>query len=242
MKGTDYSSIANQYGAHRCVNPKVVELLAATLHCGSRVLEVGCGTGHYLAEMCALKGADGTGVDPSPEMLSARAQHVSATLIVGRAEQLNVPADQFDLVYSVDVIHHVADRAAAYREAFRVLREGGRVCTVTESEVMLRTREPQSRCFPETIDVELTRYPSIQSLWSEMRRAGFQDLSENVTEWTYELTDAAPFREKVFSSLLCISESAFQSGLASLEADLVRGAVPYVSRYVLLWGIKRPAA
>jgi hypothetical protein len=56
----------------------------------------------------------------------------------------------------------------------------------------------------------------------------------------YEITDAAPFREKVFSSLLHITESAFQTGLARLEADLQAGAVPYVSRYQLLWGTKRP--
>lgn len=235
---TDYSAIASQYGAHRRVNPNVVELLVTTVHGGSRVLEVGCGTGNYLAEICTLSGAAGTGVDPSPEMLAARARNVPAQIVVGRAEQLNFAAGRFDLVYSVDVIHHVTDRDAAYREAFRVLRMGGRVCTVTESEVMLRTREPQSRYFPETIDVELTRYPSVESLRAEMRRAGFEDLSENVTELAYEVTDATPFREKVFSSLLHISEKAYMSGLAALESDLARGAVPYVSRYVLLWGIK----
>src|SRR3712207_7697189 len=40
----------------------------------------------------------------------------------GRAEGLPVPDASFDLVYSVDVIHHVGDRPAAFREAARVLR------------------------------------------------------------------------------------------------------------------------
>jgi len=157
---------------------------------------------------------------------------------VGRAEQLSVATGQFDLVYSVYVIHHVTGREAFYREAFRVLRDGGHVCTVTESEMMLRTREPQSRYFPETIDVELARYPRTDNLRSEMQRGGFQDLSENVAEWAYEVTDPTPFREKVFSSLLYISEDAFESGLTRLEAALSAGVVPYVSRYVLLWGTK----
>jgi len=71
-----------------------------------------------------------------------------------------------------------------------------------------------------------------------MQRAGFEDLVEDVAEWAYELTDTTPFREKVFSSLLYISESAFESGLARLQAALHAGALPYVSRYVLLWGTK----
>jgi ubiquinone/menaquinone biosynthesis C-methylase UbiE len=156
-------------------------------------------------------------------------------------ERLNVPSDEFDLVYSVDVIHHITDRDAAYREAFRVLREGGRICTVTEADVMLRTRQPQSHYFPETIDVELARYPTIATLRSGMTGAGFQHLSEQVAEWAYDMTDASSFRNKVFSSLLCINENAFESGLARLEADLAHGAVPYVSMYLLLWGTKSHA-
>ena len=167
-----------------------------------------------------------------------RARNVSVRTVVGRAEQLSVATGQFDLVYSVDVIHHIVDREAFYREAFRVLRQGGQVCTVTESEMMLRTRDPQSRYFPETIDVELARYPRIENLRTEMQRAGFQCLSEHVAEWASEVHDTTPFREKVFSSLLYISEKAFESGLSKLEAAMAGGVVPYVSRYVLLWGTK----
>jgi ubiquinone/menaquinone biosynthesis C-methylase UbiE len=239
VRKTDYSLLAEQYAAHRRVNPKVVELLAKTVHRGCRVLEVGCGTGNYLTAVCALSAADGIGVDPSPEMLTAmRARNVPVRTVVGRAEQLSVATGQIDLIYSVDVIHHVTSREAFYCETFRVLRKGGRVCTVTESEMMLRTREPQSRYFPETIDVELARYPSIENLRTEMQRAGFQHLSEDVVEWAYEVVDSTPFREKVFSSLVYISEKAFESGLIRLEAALAGGVVPYVSRYVLLWGTK----
>ena len=242
MRKTDYSVLAERYAAHRRVNPRVAELLANTVHHGARVMEVGCGTGNYLAAVCALSAAAGIGVDPSPEMLNATAGTAARQRrLVGRAEQLGVAAGQFDLIFSVDVIHHVVDRDAGYREAFRVLRKGGRVCTVTESDMMLRTRDPQSRYFPETIDVELARYPSIETLRREMQRAGFENLSEDVAEWTSEVIDTAPFREKVFSSLLYISESAFDSGLARLEAAVQAGAVRYVSRYVLLWGTKVPS-
>jgi ubiquinone/menaquinone biosynthesis C-methylase UbiE len=239
VRKTDYRVIAEQYAAHRRVNPRVAELLAKTVHRGSWVLEVGCGTANYLATVCALSAADGIGVDPSPEMLAAvPGTDIRARTVMGRAEQLCVATGLFDLIYSVDVIHHVTDREASYHEAFRVLRKEGRVCTVTESDVMLRTREPQSRYFPQTIDVELARYPSIETLRTEMRRAGFQYLSEDVAEWADEVTEAVPFRAKVFSSLLYIDEKAFEIGLAGLEADLARSSVPYVSRYLLLWGTK----
>ncbi|MER3438994.1 MAG: hypothetical protein C4346_16180 [Chloroflexota bacterium] len=51
----------------------------------------------------------------------------------GRAEVLPFKAQSFDLVFSVDVVHHISDRLAAFREARRVLRPRGWCCTVTDS-------------------------------------------------------------------------------------------------------------
>jgi ubiquinone/menaquinone biosynthesis C-methylase UbiE len=239
VKKTDYSALADQYAAHRRAHPGVVTRLATGLSPSSRVLEIGCGTGNYLAAIHGSARCDCVGVDPSPEMLARlRARDLPARVIEGRAEQLDLPAEAFELVYSVDVIHHVGDREAAFREAFRVLREGGLVCTATDSEWMIRHRL-QSVYFPETIDVELTRYPSIDVLRSEMTSVGFESLSEEVAEYSYELRDSVAYREKVFSSLLYISDEAFRRGLARLEADLLRGPVRCTSRYLLLWGKKR---
>ena len=136
----------------------------------------------------------------------------------------------------------MADRPAAFREAFRVLKNGALVCTVTDSEWMIRNRRPQSVYFPETIDVELARYPSIDALRDELTAAGFESLRERVTERSYEITDAAAYRDKVYSSLIYISDDAFRRGLERLEADLRRGPVQCVSRYLLLWGKKSPSA
>jgi SAM-dependent methyltransferase len=186
-------------------------------------------------------GCDCSGVDPSPEMLAKlRERGSSVRAIEGRAEALALPDGTLDLVYSVDVIHHVGDCRSAIAEAFRVLKDGGRLCTVTDSEWIIRHREPQSVYFPETIDVELVRYPRIQVLRAEMTRAGFESITEEVVEHEYSITDAAPYRDRVFSALLYITDEAFARGLARLEADLRRGPVRGVARYMLLRGSKAP--
>jgi SAM-dependent methyltransferase len=242
VKSTDYSGLADQYAAHRRTHPAVLARLTAALDSASRVLELGCGTGNYATAIHGIVGCDCVGVDPSPQML-AKLQERSSSVraIEGRAELLELPAGEFDLVYSVDVVHHVRDRNAAFREAFRVLAEGGRSCTVTDSEWMIRHREPQSVYFPETVDVEIARYPRIDVLREEMVRAGFDSLHEDVAEYAYVITDSVAYREKVFSSLLYISDEAFERGLNRLEADLAHGPIRCISRYLLLWGTKGPA-
>jgi hypothetical protein len=86
--------------------------------------------------------------------------------------------------------------------------------------------------------VELRRYPPIARLRAEMADAGFTSVREEVVERTRVLTDAAGYRDKVYSSLLYIDEEAFQRGLARLEADLRDGPIHCKSRYLLLWGSK----
>ena len=235
---TDYAPLAKPYAQHRKPHPVVLARLREQLRPSSRVLELGCGTGNFITSLRNEVGCDCVGIDPSAEMLEQlRARSSDVTLLQNSAERLELPAESFDLVYSVDVIHHVEGLAAAFDEAARVLRPGGRVATITDSEWVIRNRL-QSHYFPESIDVELQRYPSMVRLRAEMARAGLQDVREELVEHQYELTSADSYRAKVYSSLLYISDEAFQRGLQRLEADLQRAPVVGIARYVLLWGRK----
>lgn len=242
MNPTDYSKLAAPYSVHRRAHPGVVWHLAAELGAGAQVLEVGCGTGNYLAALFESTGCHCVGIDPSAHMLAKLRERDlppdRVEAIQASAEEPNRFRDRFDLIYSVDVIHHLRDRRAAFRSAFQALKAGGRLCTATDSEWVIRHRRPLSTYFPETVGIELARYPPILVLRSEMTSAGFSALHEEVTEHRHQLTDAGAYRAKVFSSLLHISDAAFESGLARLESDLARGPVEAVSRYLLLWGTK----
>jgi ubiquinone/menaquinone biosynthesis C-methylase UbiE len=205
----------------------------------SKVLEIGCGTGNYIVALETLAGSMCWGIDPSEQMLSrAREQSTTINFQLGKAERLDSPPDFFDLAFSVDVIHHVSNRLAYFREAYRVLRTGGKNCTVTDSEWIIRHRQPLAVYFPETVEIELGRYPRIAELREIMERVGFGEITESTVEFTYPLTDIQAYRDKAFSVLLFIPEDAFQRGIERMERDLCTGPIPRVSRYLLLWGTK----
>ncbi len=237
----DYDPIAAAYARHRQVHPGVLQNLVEVSGAGrtARLLEVGCGTGNYIVALQSLLDCACWGIDPSEEMLTrARERSDRVQFQRGSAEHLGLPADSFDLLFSVDVIHHLRDRAAYFRQAHRALSPGGKICTVTDSEWIIRQRQPLAIYFPETVERELARYPRIAQLRALMADVGFEQIEEHSVEFPYQLADAQAYRDKAFSSLHLIPEVAFQRGLARMERDLRQGPIPCVSRYLLLWGVK----
>jgi ubiquinone/menaquinone biosynthesis C-methylase UbiE len=242
--GVSYDKVAGEYAAHRRPHTGVLqELVRRTrLTTESAVLEVGCGTGNYARTLAARCGCTTCGLDTSAAMLSHVSAHPEAAhWAQGRAEQIPFKAGSFDLVFSVDVIHHVSDRASFYRQAARTLRAGGQICTVTDSQEIILQREVLSGYFPDTVDLELARYPRVAELQAWMAAASLQGHQVITVEESYELASTAPFRDRAYSSLHLIPKEAWRAGLERLERDMARGPVRGVSRYACVWG-HRPAA
>ncbi|MGA7126467.1 MAG: class I SAM-dependent methyltransferase [Chthoniobacterales bacterium] len=136
----------------------------------STVLEVGCGTGNYISALQAETGCMSYGIDPSDEMLRrARSHGAKVSWICVPAEQTDFVDGQFDFVFSVDAVHHFRDRSQAFHENARLLSLGGLFAIVTDSEEIIRNRTPLSVYWPETIEIELARYPRTDTLKTELR-------------------------------------------------------------------------
>jgi SAM-dependent methyltransferase len=203
------------------------------------VLELGCGTGNYIRALADAAGCACWGLDRSGEMLRhARAHASDVTFSIGDAIHLDFAKESFDLVYSVDVIHHVDARDRFYREAYRVLAPGGRLCTMTHSEELIRKSMIMSRYFPETIEANLARYPRIAELRGWMQDAGFAGLTEDTITSPYEIADSDCYAAKAYSTLHAIPRDAFERGLARLERDLTAGPVTGLQQHSALWGGK----
>jgi SAM-dependent methyltransferase len=93
---------------------------------GARVLEDGCGTGTYAAQIAQRFDAFVVALDIEAERVAVASELVPRALVAA-AERLPHPADTFEVVFSNEVIEHVADDRAALSEMVRVVRPGGRI-------------------------------------------------------------------------------------------------------------------
>lgn len=98
-------------------------LLRAELRPGDEWLDLGCGTGRFLA-----LAPGGVGVDPDPGSPGADLED----------GQLPLAHSSVDLVWCSEVIEHVADPLALLFEARRVLRPGGRLLLTTPAHPLAR--------------------------------------------------------------------------------------------------------
>lgn len=98
---------------------------------GTRVIDVGCGTGNALL-LAAEQGAQVTGVDPSQRLLNvsrerARARRLNVNLVRGEAASMPVPHAAADVVISVFGVILAPSPSAAATEIARVTAPGGRL-------------------------------------------------------------------------------------------------------------------
>jgi SAM-dependent methyltransferase len=91
----------------------------------SRILEVGCGTGHNFAMLDRFGSVEAIEVDEAARAMAER----RLGRAVGSAplpELAGVPAGHFDMVGSFDVIEHIEDDRAALAGIARCLKPGGK--------------------------------------------------------------------------------------------------------------------
>ena len=102
---------------------------------GSRVLEIGCGTGYYSVEAARRIQPDGRLIclDVQEEMLAAtrrrlvRAGIRNVRFVEASAERIPLEPESVDHVFMITVLGEIAERARALGEIRRVLVPGGRL-------------------------------------------------------------------------------------------------------------------
>jgi len=199
-----------------------------------RVLEVGCGTGHWL-RLFGDRGSRVTGLDASAQMLAhAKTQAPRrAALVQGLAERLPWTRESFDRVFCINAFHHFQDKVAFLTEAMRVLRPGGLVMTVGLDPHAGVDRWYIYEYFENALEIDRRRYPASSQIREWMQAAGFDDcVTREIQHMSVRLTarealEQGRLEKSATSQLSVLPDGEYDRGIdrvrAAIESAEVRG-------------------
>jgi SAM-dependent methyltransferase len=127
VQWTTYRDNEGVYGSVEFLQDILGPLLTVAELRGSRVAEIGSGTGR-IVNMLLSAGVDHVvAVEPSDafDVLRDNTRHAGARVRCIRATGERVPAEGFDYVFSIGVLHHIPDPRPVVRAVHAALRPGG---------------------------------------------------------------------------------------------------------------------
>ena len=186
-----------------CGNPVAL----ASLNQGETVLDLGSGGGIDLFIAAKKVGLEGKaiGVDMTEEMVlkaNAAAKKYNYTNVefrVGEIENLPIEDNSVDVIISNCVINLSTDKEKVFREAYRVLKAGGRIMIsdlVTENELpeeIRKSYDAWAGCVAGTL--EKNQY------LATMENAGFKR-PKIVSESTYSIASSGETSAKIISVIV----------------------------------------
>jgi ubiquinone/menaquinone biosynthesis C-methylase UbiE len=228
MKPVDYDRVAPEFDRRYARNQYEGTQNALIQFLGAgrpATLEVGCGTGHWLA-LIAPRLDTTVGLDPSSKMLERAGQAAPQALIVrARADRLPFADASFDRVFAINAFHHFQDHVAFVADCRRVLRPGGAFMTVGLDPSTGTDRWWVYDYFPAALAADRLRYPPTKRIREMLAAAGFVDAHTSIAqhmpaERSFEQAEHLGALERNSTSqLIVISDEEFELGIRRLRNE-----------------------
>jgi ubiquinone/menaquinone biosynthesis C-methylase UbiE len=206
---------------------------------GRRVLDIGCGTGRFLAQLKDI--AKAWGVDASPEMLDvARSRVHAAGLKLGSAEELPFKDGWFERA-TMWLVAHLVDRPRAFAEAKRVLVPGGRFAVATFDPAYF-DEFWLNELFPSMEAIDRARFPSAEELEAELAGAGLAEVRLARLSQRGSLdreTALERIRGKHISTFDLVEDDEYEAGLARAERELPE-RIEHRVEWLLAYAVRPP--
>ena len=214
--GEDYFWLAAHYDvAQTTVTPYLEKLGHANAGTPLKILDAGCGPGHFLGRLKNLGIIYGT--DFSKDALVLGAQKHQVPNFVSNLEFIPMRDNSLDCVAALEVIEHVENDVMVLREFYRILKPGG---------------------------IGLISVPAFMSLWGDhdewnghFRRYERRELLDKIQEAGFHVADCQYFKCLFFLPLYLVRRVKKLFSFTMRQGDFYQ-VNPYLNRF-LRWLINQ---
>ncbi|MBU2511069.1 methyltransferase domain-containing protein [bacterium] len=183
------------------------------------VLEVGCGTGHWLNVF--KNDPFVIGIDASPAMLSkANTPESSCYLVQGLDNRLPIKNNSIDFIYCVNAIHHFEDPEKFIHECKPILTQNGILSIICMNPHAGLDNWFIYDFFSGTLEKDLQRYPSPVDFERWLHKAGFTEITLQIGERLQNRIigeDIFPLPKEYTSQLSLMNDHEYEMGIKKIR-------------------------
>jgi SAM-dependent methyltransferase len=212
---TDYNRVSKIYDERYKTSklPGIVSKLLSFTDTkdSKKILEIGCGTGYWLSNIDSKNKL--FGLDLSIGMLKKAAANKGLNLLCGDANKLPVKEAKFDIVFSINAMHHFPNPKAFILDSIKLVKTGGKFCVFATNPVATENEWYIFKYFESTYEKDRKRFPEIDEIVKWVEEAGYKNIKKEHADIVINKKN----NEEIFDDTFLVKDATSQLADISLE-------------------------
>lgn len=227
----NYNEISQVYNVRYSVSPLegVSSFLKNLVETNSpqTILEVGCGTAHWLKDLSNYK-CQLFGGDYSIAMLKQSGTNPFKNIHLFNTDANLLPLKQnsFDLIICINAIHHFTDKEKFIIDSSKLLKSNGIISIIGLDPRDTNVEWSLYKYFDRTYQIDLDRFPSFDDISTWMDINGCHRIEkklvhtvDNIIKGRDVLTDHF-LDKRGASQLALLSDEEYQNGISKIKSEI----------------------
>lgn len=182
---TDYNRVSKIYDIRYKEGSKLFGILNKLLNFTNKnypqnIIEIGCGTGYWLSSISNINKI--FGLDLSFGMLSKAKLSNNNGLVLANANQLPLKKEKFEIIFTINALHHFSNPKQFILDSFNLLTIGGKFLIFATSKPGDGNNWYIYKYFNGVLEKDINRFTQIALIQQWFILAGYKNVKAEIVD------------------------------------------------------------